>query len=95
MGDKKYNDEFKAEVIRSIRENGRSIRGLCRDLGVTEQSVYPWLREAEAPWNEESIQIVKLDKQLKEANRKVEDLEESVDILKKAAAIFESTKHRK
>jgi transposase len=95
MGGRKYNDEFKAEVIRAIRENGRSIRGLCRDLGVTEQSVYRWLKEAEAPRNEESKRIAELEKQLKEANRKVEDLEESVDILKKAAAIFASTKHRK
>nr|WP_268894898.1 transposase [Heliomicrobium undosum] len=37
---KRYSAEFKADTIRMIKENGRSIISVAKDLGVSEQTVY-------------------------------------------------------
>jgi len=45
-------------------------------------------------WEREKLRIMELEAELKAANRRVADLEESATILKKATAIF-ATQHRK
>ncbi len=102
----RYISEFKAEVIRSIKENGRSVTGICKDLGVSEQTIYRWLSEDRQPEpSDDKKRIAELEEQLKQEKRKTADLEDSVNILKKATAltsfiktrdaIFANQQHRK
>ena len=91
---KRYNKEFKDSVIRMIKEDGRSVASVAKDLGTSEQTIYRWLEQHKVKQNPEKVQIMELEAELKAANRRVADLEESVTILKKATAIF-ATQHRK
>jgi transposase-like protein len=36
---KRYNDDFKADVIRMIKENGRSVNSVAKDLGINAQTI--------------------------------------------------------
>jgi transposase-like protein len=40
-----FTDEFKAETVRLIRESGKSIGVVARELGLTESAVRAWVRE--------------------------------------------------
>jgi transposase len=92
---KRYNNEYKNEIIRSIKE-GRSVASICKDLGVSEQTVYRWLSEEKQPeLNDDKKRIAELEEQLKQEKRKSADLEDTVTILKKATAIFANQHHRK
>jgi transposase-like protein len=93
---KRYSNEFKDEIIRTIKENGRSVSSVCKDVGLTEQTVYRWLNEANQPEpSDDKKRIAELEEQLKQEKRRVADLEDSVNILKKATAIFANQQHRK
>ena len=92
---KRYNNEFKNEIIRSIKE-GRTVTSICKDLGVSEQTVYRWLSEEKQPApSDDKKRIAELEEQLKQEKRKTADLEDTVTILKKATAIFANQQHRK
>src|SRR6266702_840837 len=41
-----FTEEFKAETVRLIRESGKSIAVVARELGLTESAVRAWVRQA-------------------------------------------------
>jgi transposase len=83
-----YPPEFRAEAVRLARQPGHTIRGVARDLGVSNETLRLWIRQArieqgEAPGltGEERAELVHL-------RRRVRTLETEREILKKAAAFF-------
>ena len=42
-----YPPEFRAEAVELIRSGAKSIRGLSRDLGVSDQTLRTWLRQGD------------------------------------------------
>ena len=85
---KRYNKEFKEDILRLIQEEGRSISSVAKDFGVNQQTIRTWMKRAESKKNPEQATIEELKAQLKAEQRKNKDLETTVDILKKATAIF-------
>lgn len=85
---KRYNAEFKADVTRLVKEEGRTVNSVSKDLGVSSQTIHNWIGEQKTLQNPDKVRIIELEAQLKTSNRRVTDLEESVEILKKATAIF-------
>lgn len=83
----RYSKEFKADAIRLVKE-GRSSNNVAKDLGVNPQSVRNWIKEHSNSRNPEKVRITELEAQLREKKKRIEDLEMTNDILKKAAAIF-------
>lgn len=83
-----YNNQFKADAIRLVVEEGRSINGVAKDLGINGQTLRNWLNEQKQKQDPEKLRIDELERQLKEKQKRIDDLEESVDILKKATALF-------
>jgi transposase len=39
---RKFSKEFKAETVALIRQSGKSIAEICRDMGLPESSVHRW-----------------------------------------------------
>jgi transposase len=86
---KRYSSEFKEDAIRLALSNGRTVPSVAADLGINPQTLYRWIKKYnDAKNNTEESRIAELETKLKAANRRVADLEETVTILKKAAAIF-------
>ena len=77
---RRYDTNFKSEAINQIK-NGRSVKELSQALGVSESLLYKWKSESEGKVRDNSQEV----KQLK---RKLKQLEEENEILKKALRIF-------
>ena len=89
MSAKRYTREFKDEAVRFVTEQGHSARGVAARLGISEHSLYRWLKEARPPVEEQSAtDLEAANKEIKRPKRDLERTREERDILKKAAAYF-------
>ena len=82
-----YTDEFKAEAVKLVTEQGYSLAVAARNLGVSANSLRNWKQQAEATGEDESMteeERMELAK-LRAENRR---LRMERDILKKATAFF-------
>ena len=85
---KRYNEEFKADIIRLVREEKRSISTVAKDFGVNDQTIRNWLKENKGKQDPDKKRISELEIELKDTKKKLVDSELTVDILKKATSIF-------
>jgi transposase-like protein len=42
-----FTKEFKAEAVRVVRESGKTVGAVARDLDLTETALREWVRQAE------------------------------------------------
>ncbi len=93
---RKYDREFKEGAVRLVIENGQTLAGTARDLGITENMLSRWKKEyledreqafpGKGRMKPEELELHQLKK-------RIADLEQEREILKKALAIF--SKHPK
>ena len=84
-----YPPEFRAEAVRLVRSSNKLIGEVAQDLGVSEQALRNWLRQADLDDGHRSDGLTSSDQdELRTLRRKVRVLEEEREILKKAAAFF-------
>lgn len=88
MKSKQYTCEFKAEAVKQVIEKGHGVVDVAKRLGVTDKSLYIWVKKARAagaiPGNQDQAlraENIRLKAELKRTT-------EERDILKKAAAYF-------
>jgi transposase len=46
---KRYDTEFRADATRLVKENGRSVASVAKDLGINPQTLRNWLGEDKKP----------------------------------------------
>jgi transposase-like protein len=85
---KRYNQEFKADILRLINIEKRPVSSVVKDFGVNDQTVRNWLKETKDNQDPTNSKIAELEAKLKERDKKIADQELTIDILKKATAIF-------
>ena len=89
MSQKRYTKEFKVEAVKQVTERGYSVLEVAQRLGVSDKSLYVWLKtlqgEANRPASPALDEIRMENVRLKAALKRAE---EERDILKKAAAYF-------
>lgn len=61
---------------------------VAEDFGVNDQTIRNWLKDTKDKQDPDKVKIAELEAELKEAKKKVADQELTIDILKKATAIF-------
>lgn len=82
---RKYDRDFKREAVKKVF-SGQTVRSVSRELGVSEGLLHKWKRkildDGDGVWSGgELSENVKLKK-------KVRELEQELEIVKKAALIF-------
>ena len=86
---KQYSSEFKREAVRLVTEGGLSIAQAARDLGLNDNMVSRWKKEAEQNGQRAFPgQGHPQDEELSRLRREVEVLRQEREILKKAISIF-------
>lgn len=85
---KRYNQEFKDDILRLVNEENRSVSSVVKDFGVNEQTVRNWLKQTKDQQDPLQTRIADLETELKARDKKIADQELTIDILKKATAIF-------
>jgi transposase len=87
MSSKRYTEEFKIEAIKQVTERGFAVAEVALRLGVSQHSLYIWLKDYGRPAEvrqEQQSQAAEVRRLKAELKRVMEER----DILKKAAAYF-------
>jgi len=92
----KYSDEFRESAVAMVRETGKAIAEVARDLGINEGTLGNWVnRDRRARGEQRDDQVSESERhELLRLRRENAQLRMEKEILKKAAAFFvtESTK---
>jgi transposase len=88
---KHYTKEFKPGAVRLVTEQGRSTSDAASSLGIPAWSLSRWVRAAKQEGQDAfpgNGNRTSQEQEIIELRRKVRQLEEEKEILKKAAAYF-------
>jgi transposase len=86
---RKYPEELLDRGARLVFESGRPIAAVARDLGVPEETLRRWVRQAEADEGKRSELLSSEERQhLRALERENRELRRANEILKAASAFF-------
>ena len=93
MGKRKrrgFSDEFKAETVRLVRDSGKTVGAVARELDLTETAVRRWVAQSTPGATETAVGVLTRAEreELGQLRREVRTLRMERDILKKATAFF-------
>jgi transposase-like protein len=84
---RKFTDEFKAETVKLIRESGRPVASVARELDLTETAVRSWVKRSEASGSAETLSPDERA-ELRRLRKENRELRMEKEILRKATAFF-------
>jgi len=87
MSNRRYPDEFKVEAVKQVTERGRRVKEVAEHLGVSQHSLYAWIRRHQQPDEEKQKQQAKAE-EIRRLKAQLREVTDERDILKKAAAYF-------
>jgi transposase len=86
---RRFDDDFKAQAVRLVLDEGKSIPSVARDLDLTESNLRNWVTPARADRTQGRTGLTTAEREelarLRKENR---ELRTEREILKKAAAFF-------
>ncbi len=85
-----FTTEFKAQAVRIVRESGKPISAVARELDLTETALRSWVRQAEIDTGRGASGALTTEEreELGRLRRENRTLRMERDILKKATAFF-------
>ena len=85
-----YTEEFKDEILKQIMEEGHSVLEVSKATGVSDVTLYNWLRKTgwKSGESREKKKLTETEKENRELKAEIRKLKMERDILKKAAAYF-------
>jgi transposase len=87
MSQKRFPEEFKIEAVKQITQRGHSVADVSARLGVSQHSLYKWIKEQQLPLGQHKEQLSQTE-ELRRLKAELKRVSEERDILKKAAAYF-------
>ncbi|MGF6213301.1 transposase [Comamonas sp. 4034] len=87
MSKQRYSEEFKSEAIKQINEYGRTVADVSDHFGVSQHSLYQWLKVQRAFLEKDESQLSQ-SAELRYLKKELKRVTEERDILKKAATYF-------
>ncbi|WP_342316348.1 transposase [Lysobacter sp. FW306-1B-D06B] len=87
MSGTRYSGDFKAEAAKPVIDQGRSVREVLTQLGVSIDTLYAWVREQRmVPVTRQTD--ASLAAEIRRLQAELKRVTEERDILKRAAAYF-------
>ena len=87
MSSKRYPEEFKIEAVKQVTERGHPVAEVASRIGVSQHSLYEWLKRYSLPLVERS-ELQGQSAEIRRLKAELKRVSEERDILKKAAAYF-------
>ena len=81
----RYSEEFKQQIV-DLYQSGSSVSYLSSEYGVTNVTIYNWIKELSPVKVSEKEEIT--SKEYEKMKKRIAELEMENEILKKATAIF-------
>jgi transposase len=89
MSQRRYTPEFKQEAARLVVESGRPIAQVARELGISDQTLGPWVQKYRRDHEMDELPTILDDRtRLQELERRNRELAMENEFLKKCAAYF-------
>jgi transposase len=86
-----YPPEFRVETVRLLRSGAATIRQVSEDVGVSQQTLRNWLRQADLDDGRRNDGLTSSEQEeLRRLRRRVRVLEQEREILRRAAVFFAS-----
>ncbi|KAG6559309.1 MULTISPECIES: transposase [Candidatus Rhabdochlamydia] len=88
---KKYDREFKLNIVKHYRESGKSMTSISRDIEVPMGTLAGWIQEFKEQGEKSfpgSGKIKPCNEEMYRLRKKLADRKQEKDILKKAMTIF-------
>jgi transposase len=86
---RRFDDDFKAQAVRLVLDEGKSVGAVARDLDLTETALREWVKRVRADRTKGRTGLTTVEREelarLRNENR---ELRTEREILKKAAAFF-------
>ena len=85
-----YSDATRKKVVQQHIQDGRTIKSLAAEYGVSSASISNWIRDyrKECQTNDEEKSQLELMEEVRKLRLEKAELEKENDFLKKAAAFF-------
>ena len=87
MSSKRYPEEFKIEAVKQVTERGHAVADIASRIGVSQHSLYEWLKRYSIP-EPERLEQQSQSAEIRRLKAELKRVSEERDILKKAAAYF-------
>lgn len=84
---KVFTEEYKRDVLNLVRIGDRKTTEIAKDLGIRAELIYRWVQQAHLHQATEA-QEMDNKQELKRLRKRLAEVEEERDILKKAVGIF-------
>lgn len=85
---RRYNKEFKEDVINMLRTGDKSVATLSRELEIAEAIIYRWYKQSQGNKGTEPEKVNDQEKEIRELRKQLAEITEERNILKKAVSIF-------
>ena len=88
---KRFDEDYKREIVRLVDELSKSPTQVAEDIGVTSQTIRAWVKKFGKDSSDAfpgKGRLHPADEELRQMKKTIKDLEEENLILKKAMAIF-------
>ncbi|WP_342415657.1 transposase [Paenibacillus sp. FSL R10-2782] len=92
----KYDKAFKIQTVQMIQEEGKAVAQVARELGISANTLFRWLAEYKQDGGEAFLgkgHLKTEDQVTRELQKRIRDLEQENDILKKAMHYFAKDRH--
>jgi transposase-like protein len=93
---RKFTDEYKAEVVKLVKESGKTLKDVCRDLDLVPSAVSAWVKQhdVDAGRGPAGALTTAERQELSQLRKEVRELRREKEFLGKAAAFFASQKQQ-
>jgi transposase len=86
---RQFDDDFKAQAVRLVLDDGKTIPTVARDLDLTESALRQWVERARADRTHGRTGLTTAEREeLQRLRKENRELRTDREILKKAAAFF-------
>ena len=86
---RRFDDDFKAQAVRLVLDEGKSVTAVARDLDLARTALHNWVEQARADRSGGKTGLTTAEREeLTRLRRENRILQEEREILKKATAFF-------
>jgi len=86
---RRFTEDYKTGAVRLVLDEGKTVAGAARDLGLTESSLRNWVERARADRTKGKTGLTTAEREeLTRLRKEVRELRMERDLLKKVSALF-------
>lgn len=89
MSKHKFDDEFRKKIVDLAESNTKTVKEIAGEYGLSTNTINNWLKKYRntSSFRDED-QLTSEEKEIRELKKRIKQIEEENEILKKATAIF-------